>query len=417
MKSKINLLEFIAFIAVIGFTFTGCVENTEEPKCPPHKWGNNVVTASTCVDAGYTTQTCSVCSETQKINLTIATSQHTWGGNVVIAPTCVDEGYTTQTCSKCPETRLINPTSATTTAHTWGGDVVTVSTCEDAGYITQTCSICPETRQINPTAATGHTSWGNNVITAPTCVEAGYTTQTCSECPETRQINPTAAGHTWGNNVITAPTCVEAWYTTQTCSLCPETRQINPIAAGHVWGSDAVIAPTCGSAGYTMQTCSKCSETRQINPISATGLHNYLNNICTLCNKAFMEMVQIPAGTFMMGSPSTELDRFSDETRHQVTLTKSFWMGKYEVTQEQYQTVMGVNPSYFHGRSGREPTPGEVQNRRPVETVTWYDAVEFCNKLSVKEGLTQVYTITLRTPATGYPIISATVTVNWNANG
>jgi formylglycine-generating enzyme required for sulfatase activity len=78
---------------------------------------------------------------------------------------------------------------------------------------------------------------------------------------------------------------------------------------------------------------------------------------------------------------------------------------------------MGINPSYFHGGTGREPAPGEVQERRPVEMVTWFDAIEFCNKLSDLEGLTPVYTITGRTPATGYPITGGTVAVNWNANG
>jgi formylglycine-generating enzyme required for sulfatase activity len=102
-----------------------------------------------------------------------------------------------------------------------------------------------------------------------------------------------------------------------------------------------------------------------------------------------------------MGSPVTEAGRYNDETQHQVT-------------QEQYQAVMGSNPSSFTSAvSGESGTPGKL----PVERVTWYDAVEFCNKLSVAEGLQEVYTISGRTPATGYPITSATVTVDWNKNG
>jgi len=87
------------------------------------------------------------------------------------------------------------------------------------------------------------------------------------------------------------------------------------------------------------------------------------------------------------------------------------------VTQDLYQAVMGENPSYFHGGTGREPAEGETQGRRPVEMVTWFDAVEFCNKLSTREGFTPVYTITARTPATGYPITAATVTAEWANNG
>jgi len=112
-----------------------------------------------------------------------------------------------------------------------------------------------------------------------------------------------------------------------------------------------------------------------------------------------IEMVQIPAGTLTWGSATITLSTFK--------------MGVYEVTQELYEAVMGVNPSGFNSN----PAAGETQGKRPVEMVTWFDAVEFCNKLSEIEGLTPVYTITGRTPATGYPITSATVTANWNANG
>ncbi|MBO7108449.1 MAG: SUMF1/EgtB/PvdO family nonheme iron enzyme, partial [Verrucomicrobia bacterium] len=55
-------------------------------------------------------------------------------------------------------------------------------------------------------------------------------------------------------------------------------------------------------------------------------------------------MIYIEPGTFMMGSPEDELGRYNDETLHQVTLTRGYWMGKYEVTQAQYEAVMGVNP-------------------------------------------------------------------------
>jgi formylglycine-generating enzyme required for sulfatase activity len=74
---------------------------------------------------------------------------------------------------------------------------------------------------------------------------------------------------------------------------------------------------------------------------------------------------------------------------------------------------MGNNPSSF-----KTPVASEANTEnRPVERVTWYDAVEFCNKLSEKEGLTPVYTITERTPAMGHPITNATVTPNWSASG
>ncbi|QLE58405.1 SUMF1/EgtB/PvdO family nonheme iron enzyme [Nostoc sp. TCL26-01] len=93
-----------------------------------------------------------------------------------------------------------------------------------------------------------------------------------------------------------------------------------------------------------------------------------------LGNGVTLEMVQIPGGTFTMGSSAEEVGRRADESsQHQVTVP-GFFMGKYEVTQAQYQAIMGANPSNFKGE------------KRPVEQVSWNDAVEFCNKLSQKTG-------------------------------
>ena len=96
-----------------------------------------------------------------------------------------------------------------------------------------------------------------------------------------------------------------------------------------------------------------------------------------LGNKVTMKLVQITAGKFMMGSPDGEKDRSKDESpQREVTISKPFYMGVYEVTQEQYEQVMGTNPSNFKGATN------------PVEQVSWYDAVEFCRKLSQKTGKT-----------------------------
>jgi formylglycine-generating enzyme required for sulfatase activity len=88
-----------------------------------------------------------------------------------------------------------------------------------------------------------------------------------------------------------------------------------------------------------------------------------------------LEMVYIPGGTFMMGSPVTEKGRYDTEEspRHQVTVP-AFFAGKYSITQAQWQAVMRNNPSHF---------PGE---KRPVENVSWDEAFEFCGELSQKTG-------------------------------
>ncbi|MDJ0677530.1 MAG: bifunctional serine/threonine-protein kinase/formylglycine-generating enzyme family protein, partial [Calothrix sp. MO_167.B42] len=93
-------------------------------------------------------------------------------------------------------------------------------------------------------------------------------------------------------------------------------------------------------------------------------------------NGVTLEMVQIPGGTFTMGSPAGEAQRDSDEGPQRQVRVPGFFMGRYEVTQAQYQAIMGKNPSNFKGE------------KRPVERVSWNDAVEFCQHLSQKTGRT-----------------------------
>lgn len=90
--------------------------------------------------------------------------------------------------------------------------------------------------------------------------------------------------------------------------------------------------------------------------------------------------VYIKGGTYTMGSPDTENWRGEDETQHQVSV-ESFYMSAYELTQEEYQKICGNNPSTFTG------------DNLPVENVSWYEAVAFCNKKSEEQGLKPVYTI------------------------
>jgi formylglycine-generating enzyme required for sulfatase activity len=96
-----------------------------------------------------------------------------------------------------------------------------------------------------------------------------------------------------------------------------------------------------------------------------------------------MTLVPIPAGEFQMGSPDSDPDALDNERpQHRVRITRPFYLGACPVTQAQYQAVMGENPSRF-----------KDQPENPVETVSWYDAVRFCNRLSEREGLRPFYTI------------------------
>ena len=91
-------------------------------------------------------------------------------------------------------------------------------------------------------------------------------------------------------------------------------------------------------------------------------------------------MVFIPPGTFRMGSPTNEVDRHSYESvQMAVTISRGFWMEKYEVTQGDYEAVMGVNPSYF------QPPEFTADTNRPVESVTWQATTNYCAVLTQRE--------------------------------
>jgi formylglycine-generating enzyme required for sulfatase activity len=96
-----------------------------------------------------------------------------------------------------------------------------------------------------------------------------------------------------------------------------------------------------------------------------------------LGKKVIMKLVLIPAGKFLMGSPENEAGRDENEgPQREVTISKPFYIGIYEVTQEQYEAVIGSNPSEFKGAA------------KPVENVSWDNAMEFCKRLSQKTGKT-----------------------------
>lgn len=105
-------------------------------------------------------------------------------------------------------------------------------------------------------------------------------------------------------------------------------------------------------------------------------------------NSIGMTFNLIPAGTFTMGSPAAEPGRNGDETQHQVTLIKSFYMQTTEVTNEQWNTVI------FDSGLGAKPSTSHTGDMYPVETVNWFEAAYFANRLSIIEGKGSCYTLT-----------------------
>ena len=102
-----------------------------------------------------------------------------------------------------------------------------------------------------------------------------------------------------------------------------------------------------------------------------------------ITNSIGMKLALIPAGKFLMGSPKDEKERGPDEEQHEVSITKPFYLGVYEVTQAEYEKVMGNNPSWFSPKGdGKDKVKDMDTSCFPVENVSWGDVVAFCKKLS-----------------------------------
>jgi len=182
---------------------------------------------------------------------------------------------------------------------------------------------------------------------------------------------------------------------------------VSNVTKGTLSGSGATYAlPIYGfTAGGTLTIAvAKSAYIISGTPKTVTIYYYYYNGV----SPGAIEMVQIPAGTFIMGSPASEPGRDSNETQHSVTLTRSFYMGKYQVTQAQYRAVMGA------GEDRTTTTNGKGDNY-PIYYVNWYDAIVFCNKLSIIEGLNPVYSIGGSTNPANWGTIPTDSNSTWDA--
>ena len=293
------------------------------------------------------------------------------------------------------------------TEHTFGEWEVIKEATEDAkGSKERFCDICKcketaEIAQLNHKHVTGE-SWKND--------DKNHWKE-CTGCKEKIDVKEHSYSESWTKNAS------GRWH----ACVCGEKKDFEE----HTYGTWKVEQkPTASTEGTSKRECKICSfeETKQIIPIP--------------------EGFVFIQGATVTGVLPVWMDESSDDRYEGVfiegrTVTLSdFYMGKYEVTQEEYASVMKgqkvtvdgkeytleSNPSACTADSTRYTLfSGDEQGKRPVEGVTWYDAVWYCNALSEKEGLTKAYNIEVtrveQTGKTGYSIYGATVTLNENANG
>ena len=144
--------------------------------------------------------------------------------------------------------------------------------------------------------------------------------------------------------------------------------------------------PSCGDFVRELQSCAGEGEAvapRRSGPALQMATQPFVpaeeesaSTTPTILNAIGMELVLIPAGTFVMGSPDSEPGRDRDEgPRHEVRVTRPFYLGVYPVTQREYEAVTGTNPAHFNRLQGGGPD-------HPVEQVSWEEARAFCARLS-----------------------------------
>ena len=334
------------------------------------------------------------------------THEHNWSKIAETAATCVEADTETWECTASPPHFEIRAGTIDPTAHDWKNSyaVTTPATCTAAGIETDTCNRnAAHTRTRDTAIDPAAHNWNNSyaVTTPATCMAAGIETDTCSYNPaqhtRTRDtaIDPNA--HNW-NSAITPATCMAAGIETVACSYNPaqHTRtQIIPInPAAHDWNVTTTATPT--AAGAETGVCRH------------NGSHTYSRGY------VLAPMVFVPGGTFQLGKA---LGTVTGSNNPDVTLISNvtlsgFYIGKYEVTQKQYQTVMGMTIQQLQAMQSTFPDNFGRGDAYPVYFVTWYDAVVFCNKLSVLEGLTPAYRISNSTNPDDW----GTAPTSWNAN-
>jgi formylglycine-generating enzyme required for sulfatase activity len=151
---------------------------------------------------------------------------------------------------------------------------------------------------------------------------------------------------------------------------------MRPANAGEL---HAALRKLAGTTRATVSTPERVPSRESTAPKAPEPPQEWVNSIG-------MKLVRIPAGTFLMGSPDGEGEE-DERPRHEVEITRPFCMSAFPVTQEEYQRVMGKNPSWFSAAGGGKDkllSPDGVINTShfPVERVSWEEAMQFCERLS-----------------------------------
>ena len=430
-----------------------CEHTTEVSEKAEHTFGNWTVTKEATEEAeGTKERTCTVCGYTATEAIEKLAHTHKFATDWTSDET---NHWHASTCG--------HEVTEGKTAHTFGEWTITKEPTEEAeGSRERSCTVCEytvpevivklehthkfatewtsdETNHWHVSTCghevtegkTAHTFGDWTTTKEATCTEEGSKTGVCEVCKKEVTEKIDAKGHSYS----------ESWKNDdknhwKECTGCKE--QLESAEHEYDWTNDASIHWKECVCGAKKDEAEHNFGIWKVTTDPTASTEGTSKRVCDICNfEETKQIIPIPEGfVFVKGGTVTGAKNSNNlagvfiEGRT-VTL-RDFYMGKYEVTQEEYASVMAgqtvtvngteyaleSNPNYCTKDSNNYTLfNGDVQEKRPVEGVTWYDAVWYCNALSEKEGLTKAYIIEVTTVNSSNHITAANVTLNKNATG
>ena len=369
-----------------------CGHTAEVSDKAAHSLGDWTVTKPATEEAeGSKERSCSVCGYTATEVIEKLAHEHTYSDSWTKDAT---HHWHASTCG--------HEVTEGKAAHSFGDWTVTKAATEEAeGSRERSCTVCgyTATEAIEKLAHTHKfaESWSKDGTYHWHAATCGHTTEVSGK-----------AAHSFGDWTVTKAATEEAEGSRErSCTVCgyTATEAIEKLGHTHKFAKDWTKD---GTYHWHTATCEHTTE------VSGKAAHSFVNEVCTICEYSRIPegFVLIPAGTFQMGSKAGYSD---NKPVHQVTITKPFYMGKYEVTQAEYEKYCS------YGSSGSSYGDGD---NYPAYYVSWYDALVYCNKRSIAEDLTPCYSISGNTDPEKWGTVPTktdntwdAVLCDWNANG
>jgi len=250
--------------------------------CDEHSYDAGVnIKNPTCTEAGIKIFTCETCGHSYTEN--ISATGHINTTVTTVEATCTEAGSVTVTCDDCGVTVSTEVIEAK--GHTIAQGEAQEKTCTQDGWEAyEYCTECDYTTKVVIPA--GHTI-AQSEAQEKTCTQDGWAAyEYCTECDYTTKV-VIPAGHTLTQVDAKAPTCTEAGYEVyEYCSACDYTTFKEIVATGHVNTTTTTVDATCTTDGSVTVTCNDCGEVVSTTDIPATGEHNYVDGVCSVCGEA-----------------------------------------------------------------------------------------------------------------------------------